>query len=130
MDSVARFLFPYLTEAEKRNLSCVCKGVVSAPPVSWTSRIVHVSSEGHPIDCAVDCLVVERPNLSKLEKLIKRMPELEQLVLVFKKPMLHYSWPIDLSGFQGTLVTIGSGKLDGLIFNGTRIELTQEELES
>lgn len=117
---------PYLNESEQMALGSVCKFVLEGPPVSWTTRYIKVSSKKHPIDCCVDCLVIERPNLSKLENIVKSMPELVFLVLVFKKPMLCYSWPIDLSSFQGTLITLGVGYLDKLIFNGTHIALTEE----
>jgi hypothetical protein len=126
MQTIGRFLLPYLNESDQMSLGSVCRDVLEAPPVSWITRHIQVSSKHHPINCCVDSLVIERPNLSKLETIVKSMPQLLQLILVFKKPMLHYNWPIDLSCFKGTLITIGFGHLDGLIFNGKHIALTEE----
>jgi hypothetical protein len=127
MDSIARFLLPYLEDADRTSLSMVSRDILAGPPVSWIRKTIRVSAKRTPIDDCVSTLVIDRPNLSKLEQIVRNMPELNHLILVFRKPMLDYSWEIDLSFYRGTLTTYGFGRLELLKFSGEHISLPELE---
>jgi len=129
MERISRFLFPYLTPAEATNLAACSKTVVSeSVPVSWVSRTVHVSSPKNPMDICTSSLVVIRPNMSRLESMVREMPDLKELVLVFSNPKLYYNWDVDLRFFKGTLYVIGKCP-QNIIFYGSRKNTLEEQEE-
>ena len=130
MDSIARFLLPYLDQKDRISLSMVSRDILAGPPVSWVRKTIRVSAKRTPLDDCVSTLVIDRPNLSKLEQIVRNMPELNHLILIFRKPMLDYCWEIDLSFFHGTLTTYGFGRLELLKFSGVHTALPELELLS
>ena len=132
MDRISRFLFPYLSYEDACNLAVCSKTIVSeSVPVSWVTRKVVVSSKGHPLDVCASSLVVMRPNMSRLENLVRSMPDLREIVLIFTRPKMYYDWIVDLTFFKGTLHVIGHCP-QTIIFDGTRHdtpETAQEELQ-